>query len=292
MYLLPSQKVGDLPKNLDAEGERTSVICVADVGAKEVVSVLCPAVAELTQGDYVIIPNKAGATVAYWFDIDADGTAPSGAAYTAADTKTKVSVTTGQTAVQVATALAAATAPTAVTRARVDATVTFSNTLIGTCVDAAAHNEDDSGVGSFVVAVVTQGAASALQNKYFVVNTPAPVSYYVWFNVGAEGVDPSVVGKTGVAVAISPSATAAAIAAAMVAALNLVGSGAVFLATRDDATVYVNDIVTGNATDAGVGNAGLTVATVRQGVSKMLGSVGSLNSEMLNSSIATVSPAT
>lgn len=291
MLLLPGQKVGDLPKNPDAEGEQCSILAIADDGLAEVVTVTCPAVASLTQADYVIIPNKAGATVAYWFDIDANGTAPSGAAYVASTTKTKVSVVTGNTAAQVATALAAAAAPTNVTRAAVNAVVTYTNTKIGTCVDAASHNAGDTTAGSLVVAISTQGHASALQNKYVTLNSPT-VAYYIWFNVHSEGADPVVAAKTAIAVAISPSDTASTVAGAIVTALNALSSGAVFSARQDSATVYVNDAVTGNATDAADGNASLTVAVTRQGVAKLLDTTGSLNTDYTNTGIATVTPAT
>lgn len=65
--------------------------------------------------------------------------------------------------------------------------------------------------------------ASSLNNTYFLLSS-STVNYYVWYNVGGAGVDPALVGKTGIQVAIAINATAIAVSIATAAAINaLVG---------------------------------------------------------------------
>lgn len=62
---------------------------------------------------------------------------------------------------------------------------------------------------------------SSLNNKYFLFYTPAGVKHYAWFNTGA-GVDPAVSGGTAHSVSISAGATAATVASALQAVLDVV----------------------------------------------------------------------
>lgn len=59
-------------------------------GTRESTVITMPAVGDATQSDYIIATNAAGTTTAVYVDIDADGTAPTGALYTAAGSKTSV----------------------------------------------------------------------------------------------------------------------------------------------------------------------------------------------------------
>lgn len=194
--------------------EVTEITCIADAGTFEVATVTWPAVAGATQGDYVVISNKAGTTWAAWLDIDAAGTAPTGAAYVAATNKVKVSVLTGDDAATVrAAALTALGAMTDLTPAAGAAGAsTFTSTKMGNVADPVPHNADDSGAGGITASAV-DGVASNLNNTYFTINsvnavTKAVKAFYVWFNVNGEGTDPAVVGKTAVPVAITAGAQA------------------------------------------------------------------------------------
>lgn len=263
--LLPGQPVGVLRTVQQAVPEQTKISCVADAGAYEVTLVTFPAVAALTQADYFYYENQAGDDFAVWFDIDAAGTPPSGAVYTAATTKIEVNVTTGQTAAQVA---AAAVAAIGVQFSDVtvvdneDGTVLFTQDLIGTCVDAAPYSEDDGGAGSIAVSVQTQGAASTLQNKYFEMQEgDGSTVRYVWANVGTEGVDPTGNG-TALEYALSAGASASAVATALASALDGDGDLVAFASGSD---VYVRNAASGNAADVVDVDSGFTFLVTHQG---------------------------
>ena len=106
--------------------------------------------------------------------------------------------------------------------------------------------------------------SSSLNNKYFTISSTT-VNYYVWFNVGAAGVDPAP-GGTGVVVAISANATAATVATAVKSALDGISGGAVFTTTRNTATLTITNGVAGKVTDAAANNTGFTVTMTTQGV--------------------------
>jgi hypothetical protein len=133
---------------------------------------------------------------------------------------------------------------------------------MGNVAAPARHNADDSGNGSFTVSTSLGGNASNLQNKYFLINSPT-VSYYAWLNVNGEGVDPAQAG-TPIEVAISAGATTSDIASAIATA---VGALAAFDAVADTTNgyVFINTTVAGEATNAGAGNSGFTLAIGRQG---------------------------
>jgi hypothetical protein len=58
-----------------------------------------------SQADYYTFRNPAGVTFAAWFDIDANGTAPTGASYVAATNKIKISILSTDTPNQVVSAI-------------------------------------------------------------------------------------------------------------------------------------------------------------------------------------------
>lgn len=208
---------------LDAGANQTATVTtVADTGVFEVQRVTAPATAGATQADYFVVSNFAGETAAVWLDIDAAGTAPTGAAYVAADYQIEVNIVTGDTATQVAGKIVAAmgaTLPDVTILDNADGTIDFTSDLFGNVTAPARHNANDSGNGSFVVATQTGGVASNLNNSYFLYDTPDN-SYYFWFNVASIGVDPAISGKTGVAVAIAASAADTAVASALNTAMD------------------------------------------------------------------------
>jgi len=82
-----------------------------------------------------------------------------------------------------------------------------------------------------------------LNNKYFYVNSAANVDeYYVWYNVNGAGVNPNIVGKTGIMVAISTGSTAQAVAQATKNALDAVGD---FITNIDSDTLLITNNLIG-----------------------------------------------
>jgi hypothetical protein len=67
-------------------------------GVAEVTDLTWPSTAAAAQGDYLHATAQDGTTYAVWLDIDAAGTAPTGALYVAADQKIKVSIVGGGSA--------------------------------------------------------------------------------------------------------------------------------------------------------------------------------------------------
>ena len=87
--------------------------------------------------------------------------------------------------------------------------------------------------------------AVSLNNKYFFINSAANANqYYVWYNVGGAGVNPNIVGKTGIMVAISSGSSANAVATATKTALENTNK---FITNIDSATLVVTNTLIGTA---------------------------------------------
>lgn len=247
--------------------EITHVTTLADAGRFERFTLTAPSFAASAQGDYFVFTDQAGATWAAWLDKDANGTAPTGAAYTAATNKIKVSIVTGNTATQVGTAVKAALS--AVTDPGItdnlDGTLTFLYSQLGNKPDPARHNTGDTGNGSFAITINQQGAASSLNSTYFLLNSPT-YSYYVWMNVNSTGTDPMVNNSTGIMVTLAGGDSANAVATAVSSAVD---STAPFTSSPSTNVVTITDASTGAAIDASDSVAaptGFTVAAFTQGV--------------------------
>ncbi|MHB8871059.1 MAG: hypothetical protein ACYC5G_01205 [Candidatus Doudnabacteria bacterium] len=136
-----------------------------DKGTVNVERLTIPATSGAAQGDYVVLTNAYGSTLAAWLDIDANGTAPTGAAYVAATTKLKISIVTGGTAIINAGIFAAALDATAWANPSTvvdngNGTVTITQ-VIGAVVTAAdPHNADDTALGAITFVVTQTGAAT------------------------------------------------------------------------------------------------------------------------------------
>jgi hypothetical protein len=118
-----------------------------------------------------------------------------------------------------------------------------------------------SSLSSLVASTVTGGAASSLQNKYFLCSSAA-VNYAVWFNVNTEGVDPEVATKTMVPVALAAGASVATICAAIKTEVDKLAG-----LTVSNSGTYVNVYadVTGTIADTAAGNSGFAVVINQQG---------------------------
>jgi|LakMenEpi03Aug12_release.lakeMendotaPanAssembly.Ray.scaffolds.fasta_scaffold354078_2 hypothetical protein len=78
-----------------------------------------------------------------------------------------------------------------------------------------------------------------LNNKYFYINSATNATqYYVWYNVNGAGVNPNIVGKTGVMVAISTGSTAQTVAQATKNTLDALGH---FITNIDSDTLLITN---------------------------------------------------
>jgi hypothetical protein len=263
----PNTVVGNITLQPEGLPESAKFTPVADAGVFEVQEITFPAVAAMAQGDYAIIKNKANTTFALWMDIDANGVAPTGAAYVASSVKIKLGVATGDTAAQVATKVIAAltTAGTLVdlvhAAGSTTAKVKFTSTKLGDVAAPAIHNKGDTGDGSLLVGTVVVGVASSLQNKYITFNKTG-TAYAAWLNVNSEGVDPTVALKTMVPVAVVGGATIAQICTA---AANAIEALAGVNAKNSVTHFVVATDAAGDVTSATAGDSGFTVEILRQG---------------------------
>lgn len=263
MRLKPGQKVSDITGFMSAVNEASKVQVVDfSGGVKEIQSVVVAATASVGQGDYIVLENTAGVKHAFWLDIDANGTAPTGAAYVAAANKHKVSIITGGTAPQNAAILKTAIDATAAfgTTSISTATVSITQLLTGNATAPARHNTGDTGNGSFTVATVTGGVLPSLNSKYFTFDKSG-TSYYAWFNINGGGSDPSP-GGTGVEVVATGEETATELAALAAAAINALSG---ITSVNDGSVLKIVVDSVGDITNATAGNSGLAVSVKAQG---------------------------
>jgi len=86
--------------------------------------------------------------------------------------------------------------------------------------------------------------SNTLNSTFFYINAPLDtVQYYVWFNVGGTGVNPSISGKTGIQVALTAGATANQVANALGSALSTL-----FLTNISDSKLTVTNLLIGVTT--------------------------------------------
>lgn len=247
-----------------------SYVTVGSVGTGsfEQFTATFPAVAALAQADYLSFSQAGdGHKFAVWFDIDANGTTPTGAVYVAADSQVEVDVTTGQTAAQVAAAAKAAIELDAdftdfdITD-NLDGTLTFVSNKLGNPTDAAPHNTGDTGDGSVSISV-TSGSAASSQNDYLVLRDDDTGLFHVWLNVNSEGVDPNPGGgSVGIEVAVNAADSTTAVATALASAVN---ANAEFEAEADGSRVKITTATNAAVVDIGAGDSGFTVSVSTQG---------------------------
>ena len=133
-------------------------------GTRESYTLTLPATSAATQSDYVNIYDAAGTHYAIWLDIDADGTAPTGALYVAADTKIEVDIVGGGTAAQNGTLFYNAVNGVIADVSFVDnedGTVDVTLDDVEDATDAVPKNADDSGAGSVTVGTITDGTSES-----------------------------------------------------------------------------------------------------------------------------------
>lgn len=263
----PNQTVESLGGDLSGRAEQSYITCIADTGVYDVQTLTFDATANINQAEFFVLTNQAGTDYAVWFDIDANGTTPTGAAYGAVDAAIEVDITTGQTAAQVAAAVEialGATANMSFDDTAADGTMTVTQDKIGVTTAVVWYDADStaySGGGALAVAATTVGVASNLQNKYVTFRSGSNSAFNCWFNVGSEGSDPSA-GGTALTATMSAGAAATAVATAIALAIN---NNANFEAEADGARVKITNAAEGVATNIGAGNSTFTVAVQADG---------------------------
>jgi hypothetical protein len=284
MILHPAQPVDAIPINASGQMEATKITPIALTGGVgEVQTVTSVAFASHGQGDYFTFANAAGEIFAVWLDKDADGTAPTGAAYVASDYQIEVDIVTGDADTVVATKVRAAVIldadflATDITITRADAVLTFTHANPGNITASGVHNTGDTGAGGFTTATTVAGVSPNLNSKYFICSSDA-TNYYVWFNVNGLGSDPSVASKTAIPVALTGLESLVQLAAAAAAEIEAI-SGLNSEADGSGNIMIYNDIAA-NVLNAGAGNSGFTVNIAAQGVAAVYSpsyNVGSLS---------------
>lgn len=275
MILNPGTAVTALSGDLGGRLEVSQVVCVADTGAKEIQTVVAASGATHSQGDYIIVENAAGDSVALWIDIDADGTEPVGLLYAASDDQIEVDVASNESATIVATKIKAAydLAPLDdLTCTRSNATLTFTNALMGNVTAPFQSNAAEDGDSGFVVATTTAGADSNYNSKFLIFRNGADSVFNAWFDVNSEGVDPNPTG-TEVPVEVPAGSTASTVADLLAAAVDAVtGMNADHIG---NGIVRITSEAKAGVTDISAGDSGLTVTALKQGASERVSSAGS-----------------
>lgn len=261
--------------------EVSTVQTIADVGVKEVTTVTTVAdVASSLNSTYFTFKarNTGGATETgyyVWYNIGGAGVDPAVASHTAIPVAEAADATADEIA------LATRAAITSVAGGRVVVTGATDEVIITSLFMGDATNAADGAAATgFTIATSTEGVASNLLNKYFVINTALDaISYYVWINVNSEGTDPLVAGKTAVPIAVALSASADTIATAIQVALDALAG---FVATVLTDTVTVTNADDGATTDlVDTGSTGFTLAVTTAGVTSSISIIEGFNDAVL-----------
>lgn len=259
----PDQSIAALKLDLGGSNEQSYITPSAMGGSGEVQTITVPATASAAQGDYFVLEEPGGDKIAFWLDIDADGTEPTGAAYVASDNQVEINIVTGGTAVQNAALVAAAIESVGAFSVvdNEDGTVAATFNMVGNAPAPTRHNTGDTGNGSFVVATTTAGTAPTVQGKYFTAaNTTTAFAF--WFSSSGNGTDPAVAAHTAVEIVLEGDETNAEYIALIAAGIDAqIGLSAEVDGSRIN--VYVDSL--GAATDLGAGDSGFTVEVRSQG---------------------------
>lgn len=239
--------------------EETSILCVADTGAKATGTLDLTADITLTS----VLMGTARNTNTFTLQVVAAAANPSAtilAVFTGTATAIICTITPNDGTNNAATPVALTTANLTelintglVTGKTVTITDGSSLRAKQTATGGGATPLADTGEGDGVVATFTGGVASNLNSKYITAYSASNATkHYFYFNVNSEGVDPAVAASTGHAVAISAGATAAAVATALNASID---GEADFVSTRSTATITMHNNAAGYATDVANGGA-------------------------------------
>lgn len=258
----PDQSIAALKLDMGGANEQSYITPSAMGGTGEVQTITVPATAAAAQGDYFVLQKPDGSTAAIWLDIDANGTAPTGAAYVASDNQLEINIVTGATAVENAAIIAAALVATNAYSVvdNEDGTIAVTFIMVGNAAAPARHNTGDTGNGSFGVATTTAGTAASVQSKYFTFSNTT-TAFYVWFNVSGAGVDPAP-GGTGIEVVLDGDETNAEYLALIVAGVT---GASGMTASLDGSRIIVSVDSVGADTDLAAGDSGFSLSIGSQG---------------------------
>ena len=116
-----------------------------------------------------------------------------------------------------------------------------------------------TGVSQVIDVTTVADITNSLAGTYFTVNSANDAtSYYVWYNVSGNGIDPAIAGKTGIRVNITTNDTAPTIATITAAAISAQASidFTTSVATND---ITITNTLNGPATNAFAGTSGFGV---------------------------------
>jgi hypothetical protein len=117
---------------------------------------------------------------------------------------------------------------------------TINNIGTAEAVQYTAYADAPSGIYQVSTIQTVADNDGTLNNKYFLITTANnEVLYYIWFNVGGNGVDPTVAYATGVPVNIYTNSSASVVATALAAALTAVNGGANWSASATGSSVTI-----------------------------------------------------
>lgn len=278
--LNPGQVVENLKTDLGGTIEQSYVDVSSDAngGQFETFKVTFLAEDEHAQGQYFSFECPDGEKAAVWLNINEDDTPPSGAIYTAADSKVPVEVPTASTAIEIA-ALAKTAIEADLDLAQYDITdnldgsLTFVANALGVCVNAAPHAADDDGAGAIEVEQIAEGADCNIQSTYFQIRDNDTGLFHVWMNANDEGVDPDPgSGSVGIEIALATPSTPAQIAAAIAAAIE---ADAEFEASSSGSRVQISTVSKTPVTDLVDGDSGFAVSVQSQGTTERFSPGGS-----------------
>lgn len=261
--LRPDQSIAALKQDMGGAREQGYITPTAMGGTGEVQTITVPATAAAAQGDYFVLTDPEGVTLAVWLDIDADGTEPTGAAYVASDAQEEVDIVTGGTAAQNAALVAAALEGTGAFSVvdNEDGTLAVTFLKVGNAAAPAIHNTGDTGDGSFLATTTTAGTAPTVQGKYFTVASTS-TAFAFWFSSSGNGSDPAVADHTAVEIDLGGDESNAEYLAYIV---SKIAGEAGLSAELDGSRIVVANTLVGAAVDLGAGDSGFTVSTASQG---------------------------
>ena len=245
-------------QGVDPVEEITSVEAVSDTGL-------------YLNNKYFLISSP---TVGYyvWYNVNATGVDPAVAGRTPIEVALDINDNAEAVATKTKTAIDLVAG--VFTTTRVGSVLTIENQVVGAVTDSGTGTSTFSVVknqeGANTVAEITDVTAVAdvgyvLNNKYFFINSPT-VSYYVWYNTDALGVDPGIALMTGIEIPISSGDSANDVASKTKAIVEAVGGGVVFTVGIVDNILTITNQVTGASLNATAETSGFTVTITQQGV--------------------------
>jgi hypothetical protein len=139
---------------------------------------------------------------------------------------------------------------------------TINNIGMAEILALAALADAPAGIHQVADIQVVADNDGSLNNQYFLINSANNESqYYVWFNVGGNGLDPAIAHRTGLEVSIYPNSPANVVGTALAPVLSAANGGADFSASNTAGLVAVTYQAVGPANAPTDGTAALSSAS-------------------------------